>query len=92
MEAQRSEQEQGSPEIHPLDGVKAQVTLDGQPYPVMVRRVAPGPNGQSLADAIYYDEKSGAWQAVEDDRARARLAEQVRAGQIEPWDGAEASQ
>jgi len=42
-----------------------------------------------LTDATYYDETTGAWQAVEDDRIRARLAEQVRAGQIEPWDRAE---
>jgi hypothetical protein len=49
------EQKQGSPEIHPLDGVKAQVTLNGQAYPALVRRVAPGPNGQPLADATYYD-------------------------------------
>jgi hypothetical protein len=82
-------QEQGSPEIHPLDGVKAQVVLNGQPYPAMVRRVAPGPNGQPLADATYYDEKRDTWQVVEDDHARVLLAEQVRAGQIEPWERAE---
>jgi hypothetical protein len=78
--------EQKSEEIHPLDGVKHQVTLDGQDYPAMVRRVVSSPGGRSLADATYYDKEAGAWKTVEDEDARARLAEQVQAGQIEPWE------
>ena len=72
--------------IHPLDGVKANVTLGEKEYPVMVRRVVTDPDGQARAEATYYDDKTGAWQTVEDDMARARLAEQIQAGQIEPWD------
>jgi len=78
--------------IHPLDGVKTQVTLDGQAYPALVRRVVNKSGGQSLAEATYYDEAAGAWKVVEDEAVRLRLAEQVRAGQIEPWEKAEVSQ
>jgi hypothetical protein len=78
--------------IHPLDGVKTQVTLGGQDYPAMVRRVVRGPGGQPLAEATYYDKDADAWKAVEDEGVRARLAEQVQAGQIEPWEKTEVSQ
>lgn len=81
-----------SEQIHPLDGVKTQVTLGGQDYPAMVRRVVPGSAGQPLAEATYYDAAAGAWKTVEDEAVRARLAEQVRAGRIEPWEKAEVSQ
>ena len=88
----RRAREQKSEEIHPLDGVKHQVTLGGQDYPAMVRRVVSSPEGRSLADATYYDKEAGAWKAVEDEDARARLAEQVQAGQIEPWEKVEVSE
>lgn len=88
----RGVREQKSEEIHPLDGVKHQVTLGGQDYPAMVRRVVSSPGGRSLADASYYDKEAGAWKAVEDEDARARLAEQVQAGQIEPWEKVEVSE
>ena len=78
--------------VHPLDGVKTQVTLGGQDYPAIVRRVVSGAGGQPLAEATYFDKEAGAWKAVEDEGVRARLAEQVQAGQIEPWDKAEVSQ
>lgn len=77
--------------IHPLDGVKTQVTLGGQDYPAMVRRVVSGPGGRPLAEATYYDKEAGAWKTVEDEGVRARLAEQVQAGQIEPWEKTEVS-
>lgn len=83
--------ERGNEEVHPLDGVKAQVKLGGQDYPVLVRRVTSGPGGRPLADATYYDAEAGVWKAVDDEDARARLAEQVSAGQIEPWEKVEAS-
>jgi hypothetical protein len=75
--------------VNPLDGVKTQVSLGGQDYPAMVRRVVSGPGGRPLAEATYYDKEAGAWKAVEDEAVRARLAEQVQAGQIEPWEKAE---
>jgi hypothetical protein len=81
---------QANPEaIHPLDGVKSQITLGGQSYPAMVRRVVTGGDGRAVAEATYYDQEAGAWKAVEDESVRAKLAEQVQAGQIEPWDQTE---
>jgi hypothetical protein len=89
---EQGQKNQTNPEaIHPLDGVKSQVTLGGQTYPAMVRRVVTGQDGRARADATYYDKEAGAWQVIEDEGIRARLAEQVRAGQIEPWDQTEES-
>ncbi len=91
-ESKPAVKEQAGPEpketgaIHPLDGVKASVTLGGQDYPVLVRRVVAGPDGRRRAEATYYDQDAAAWQTVEDDRALLRLAQQVQAGQIEPWE------
>ena len=62
------------------------MTLNGQDYPVLVRRVVTGPNRQRLAEASYYDDRAGAWKTIDDQEARARLAERVRLGQIEPWE------
>jgi hypothetical protein len=73
--------------VHPLDRVKDTVKLGEKEYPVMVRRVSDG----QLADATYFDEKAGAWKPVEDEAVRARLAERVRTGRLEPWEGAEVS-
>jgi hypothetical protein len=81
--------ERESEKIHPLDGVKTQVSLGGQDYPAMVRRVVSGPGGRPLAEATYYDKAAGVWKVVEDEAVRARLAEQVQAGQIEPWEKTE---
>jgi hypothetical protein len=73
--------------VHPLDRVKDTVTLGEKEYPVMVRRVSDG----QLADATYFDADAGAWKPVEDEAARARLAERVRTGGLEPWEGTEVS-
>jgi hypothetical protein len=81
--------EQGGEQVHPLDGVQAQVNLGGQDYPVLVRRLVAGPGGRRLAEATYYDDRARAWKVVDDEAARTRLAEQVQAGQLEPWETGE---
>jgi hypothetical protein len=72
--------------IHPLDGVQTRVQLNGREVPVLVRRVVTDPAQPPLAEASYYDEPAGVWKVVEDPQVKARLAQQVRAGLIEPWD------
>ena len=85
------EQEGDRVGLHPLDGVKAQVNLGGQDYPVMVRRVVTRPDQRRLADAAYYDDQAGAWKEVTDLAVREQLARRVEAGLLETIETREVS-
>ncbi|MFC1975327.1 hypothetical protein ACFLXQ_02890 [Chloroflexota bacterium] len=72
--------------LFPLEKIGDRVSLAGQDYPVIVRRVVNSPaNKRPLADAAYYDAEADAWKVVTDEEARSRLANQVRVGAIQPW-------
>ncbi len=72
--------------LFPLEKIGDRVSLAGQDYPVIVRRVVNSPaNNRPLADAAYYDADADAWKVVTDEEARSRLANQVRVGAIQPW-------
>lgn len=75
--------------IHPLDGVRETVRLNGREWPVLVRRLDRS-GDHPLAEAIYYDDRAEVWQPVEAESVRRRLAEHVEAGRIELWETEEA--
>jgi hypothetical protein len=84
--AKTAGQRQDQTGLFPLEKIGDRVSLDGKDYPVIVRRVVTSPVQQKpLADAAYYDAETDAWKVVTDEAARRRLADQVRAGAIQPW-------
>ncbi len=74
---------QGS-SLSPAERYKDRIRIDGQDYPLVVKRVVLSPfsPGGRKADAVYYDDGLKSWREVVDEEDRANLARAVDEGRL----------